>query len=137
MQLTRWGGAEEPGAAGIPGAGGCALRAFLVCALLAAAAASAQDLEPRAYSYVPIGVDFLVVGYGYTQGLDRDRSGPADRGREARSVDLGAGLGTLVRPVGTRRQGRRDRALLAARGQRAGRRWNTVGLAWQIRRGGP
>ncbi len=31
-------------------------------------AASAQDIEPRAYSNAPIGVNFLVGGYAYTRG---------------------------------------------------------------------
>jgi outer membrane putative beta-barrel porin/alpha-amylase len=47
---------------------GAGFSAAVVCALLSAAAASAQDLEPRAYSNVPVGVDFLVVGFGYTEG---------------------------------------------------------------------
>lgn len=39
------------------------------CALLGViAVADAQDIEPRAYSNAPIGVNFLVAGYAYTQG---------------------------------------------------------------------
>jgi len=30
--------------------------------------ARAQDIEPRAYSNAPIGVNFLIAGYGYTRG---------------------------------------------------------------------
>ena len=48
---------------------GSQLLAF--CALLgliAVADADAQDIEPRAYSNAPIGVNFLVAGYAYTQG---------------------------------------------------------------------
>ena len=30
--------------------------------------ASAQDIEPRAYSNAPVGVNFLIAGYGYTRG---------------------------------------------------------------------
>jgi hypothetical protein len=43
---------------------------LLVCWVLMvmAAPASAQDIEPRAYSNAPIGVNFLVAGYAYTQG---------------------------------------------------------------------
>lgn len=37
-------------------------------ALLLAAAANAQDLEPRAYSNAPVGLNFLIAGYGYTEG---------------------------------------------------------------------
>jgi hypothetical protein len=44
------------------------LRAVVAGVLLACASASAQDLEPRAYSNVPVGLNFLIVGYGYTEG---------------------------------------------------------------------
>jgi len=65
------------------------LRAFLVCALLAAAPASAQDLEPRAYSYVPPGMDFLVVGYGYTEGsVETDPALPIEDAKLAQSTSL-------------------------------------------------
>ncbi|MEF8766330.1 hypothetical protein [Candidatus Accumulibacter contiguus] len=30
--------------------------------------AHAQDIEPRAYSNAPVGVNFLIAGYAYTQG---------------------------------------------------------------------
>ena len=33
-----------------------------------ASPAGAQDIEPRAYSNAPIGVNFLIAGYAYTQG---------------------------------------------------------------------
>ncbi|MHC4694634.1 MAG: transporter [Planctomycetota bacterium] len=32
------------------------------------AAACAQDLEPRSYSNIPVGMNFLITGYGYTEG---------------------------------------------------------------------
>lgn len=39
------------------------------CALpLWVARVAAQDLEPRAYSNLPIGLNFLVLGYGYSDG---------------------------------------------------------------------
>ena len=43
---------------------------FVLLALLLAAstAARAQDIEPRAYSNAPIGVNFLLSGYAYTRG---------------------------------------------------------------------
>lgn len=42
-----------------------------------AATARAQDIEPRAYSNAPIGVNFLIVGYVHTQGgLSIDSSVP-------------------------------------------------------------
>jgi len=47
----------------------CAFRAFVACALLCAAtAAQAQDIEPRAYSNAPVGVNFLVAGVAYSRG---------------------------------------------------------------------
>jgi hypothetical protein len=30
--------------------------------------AHAQEIEPRAYSNAPIGVNFLIAGYAYTEG---------------------------------------------------------------------
>jgi hypothetical protein len=39
------------------------------CALMPAIApAHAQDIEPRAYSNAPVGVNFLIAGYAYTRG---------------------------------------------------------------------
>ena len=49
-------------------------RSPLAALLLAAAAlllsrgAPAQDLEPRLYTNVPLGMNFLGVGYGYSEG---------------------------------------------------------------------
>ena len=43
-------------------------RLVLLTLLLVAATARAQDIEPRAYSNAPIGVNFLGVGYAFTQG---------------------------------------------------------------------
>jgi hypothetical protein len=83
------GGVAARGAAVILGVGGCTLRAFLVCALLAAATASAQDLEPRAYSYVPPGMDFLVVGYGYAKGsVSTDPALPIEDAKLAQSTSV-------------------------------------------------
>ncbi len=43
--------------------------ALLVLALAACAVGvQAQDIEPRAYSNIPIGVNFLLAGYGYSEG---------------------------------------------------------------------
>jgi hypothetical protein len=44
--------------------------AVLVCCALAgiASPAHAQDIEPRAYSNAPVGVNFLIAGYAYTSG---------------------------------------------------------------------
>ena len=36
--------------------------------LLAGAGANAQDLEPRSYTNTPVGMKFLIAGYGYVEG---------------------------------------------------------------------
>jgi hypothetical protein len=41
---------------------------FALVTLVAAAAVHAQDIEPRAYSNAPVGVNFLVAGAVYTEG---------------------------------------------------------------------
>jgi hypothetical protein len=40
----------------------------LCVSLMSALSAHAQSLEPRAYSNVPVGVNFLIDGYAYTRG---------------------------------------------------------------------
>jgi hypothetical protein len=49
------------------------LQGFLAVVALwlgigASSAAKAQDIEPRAYSNAPVGVNFLITGYAYTEG---------------------------------------------------------------------
>jgi hypothetical protein len=47
------------------------LRAMLACviwAMAAVPAADAQEIEPRSYSNAPVGINFVIAGYGYTQG---------------------------------------------------------------------
>jgi hypothetical protein len=47
--------------------------------VMAPAGAHAQELEPRAYSNAPVGFNFVVVGYSYSQGgLSLDPSLPVD-----------------------------------------------------------
>jgi hypothetical protein len=42
---------------------------LVACALaVAVSPAHAQDIEPRAYSNAPVGVNFLIAGYAYTRG---------------------------------------------------------------------
>ena len=43
---------------------------LLACCVLTGVAlpAGAQDIEPRAYSNAPVGVNFLIAGYAYTRG---------------------------------------------------------------------
>src|SRR5262249_9820606 len=43
--------------------------ALTLCApMVIASIAQAQDIEPRAYSNAPVGVNFLIPGYAHTQG---------------------------------------------------------------------
>jgi outer membrane putative beta-barrel porin/alpha-amylase len=44
------------------------LLAALVLAAAAATTAEAQELEPRAFANTPVGLNFVVAGYAYTQG---------------------------------------------------------------------
>lgn len=46
------------------------MRQAIVAVALAmlAASAAAQDLEPRLYTNVPVGINFLAAGYGYSEG---------------------------------------------------------------------
>jgi len=45
------------------------LGALTACALMAGSStARAQDIEPRSYSNAPVGVNFLIAGYVYTEG---------------------------------------------------------------------
>lgn len=49
-------------------AASCAAVAGAALALLPASRGQAQDLEPRLYTNVPVGFNFLGVGYGYSDG---------------------------------------------------------------------
>src|SRR6516162_2707303 len=47
---------------------GHSMAMLAACALIAVASvAHAQDIEPRAYSNAPVGVNFLMVDFGYTR----------------------------------------------------------------------
>ena len=49
----------------------------LALLLFAPALAAAQSLDPRAYSNLPVGLNFLLAGYTYSQGeLAFDASAP-------------------------------------------------------------
>ena len=55
--------------------------ALVTLALLAAATVEAQELEPRAYTNTPVGMNFLVLGYAYTKGaVALDTSLPIENG---------------------------------------------------------
>jgi hypothetical protein len=44
------------------------MRALIAFLLLTSSHARAQELEPRAYANAPIGLNFLIMGYGYSEG---------------------------------------------------------------------
>ena len=44
------------------------LASGIVAGALTAASAEAQDAEPRAYTNTPVGLNFLVAGYAYSDG---------------------------------------------------------------------
>src|SRR6186713_1099331 len=47
----------------------CVIHALIALVLSGGArSADAQDIEPRAYSNAPVGVNFLIGGYAYTRG---------------------------------------------------------------------
>lgn len=50
-----------------------------IIALAARATVEAQELEPRAYANAPVGLNFLILGYGYSQGdVAVDSSAPIE-----------------------------------------------------------
>ena len=78
----------------------------LVAVILAATTAvEAQQLEPRTYANAPVGLNFLILGYGYTQGdVALDKSVPIEDGKVtahtaalgyARSLDVWGRAGKL------------------------------------------
>ena len=93
------------------------LSAIAACAIAALAfPARAQDIEPRAYSNAPIGVNFLVAGYAYTRGgLAFDSAVPITN-PDLRTSSAVVGLRDRAGSVGEVGQVRRDRALHVALG---------------------
>lgn len=63
---------DGPPVAGLPSgwarARPCVPRAILLAASIAASTAGAQDLEPRAYTNTPVGMNFVLAGYTYQRG---------------------------------------------------------------------
>src|SRR5690242_1786742 len=61
-------------------AGVVLLAALLIATgLVAAITAEVQQLEPRAYSNTPVGMNFLILGYGFTTGdVSLDTSLPVE-----------------------------------------------------------
>jgi hypothetical protein len=81
-------------------------RALLALFLLAPALPAAQSLDPRAYSNLPVGLNFLLAGYAYSEGeLAFDASAPLQDGRTrvqalalgyVRSLDVFGNAGNLA-----------------------------------------
>ena len=58
------------------------MKVLAACGLGGVAVAHAQDIEPRAYSNAPVGVNFVVAGYAYSHGgLSLDPSLPVTDAR--------------------------------------------------------
>jgi hypothetical protein len=58
------------------------LLSLIVASAVTATSAAAQDLEPRVYSNAPVGLNFLVAGYSYTDGsVSFDASVPLEDGK--------------------------------------------------------
>ena len=68
-----------------------ATLASLTATMLVASVAVAQDLEPRMYSNAPVGLNFIVAGYTYTDGsVSVDPSVPLEDGEiEVQTTGLG------------------------------------------------
>ncbi len=83
--------------------------------------AKAQDLEPRAYSNAPVGLNFLIAGYGYTGGGARPPTLPLTNcGRAGRGwLFHGACLCPFTNGAAIR-QVRRGAALCLGLGKRHG-----------------
>lgn len=81
------------------------VRAVFVLAVFAATSIQAQELEPRLYTNTPIGMNFILLGYGYSQGtVLTDASVPLENGSVkvhgpvvgyARSINLGGMSGKI------------------------------------------
>lgn len=82
------------------------LAALLIATgLVAPITAEAQQLEPRAYSNTPVGMNFLILGYGFTTGdVSLDTSLPIEDAKftvhsaflaYARALDVGGRSGKL------------------------------------------
>jgi hypothetical protein len=70
---------------------------FLALTLLIAARAHAQDLEPRAYGNAPTGLNFVIVGYVWTEGgVVTDPSIPLDNAH----LESPAGIAAYARSFG-------------------------------------
>ena len=48
---------------------GIARSLFFATLFSVSSTVAAQELEPRKYSNVPVGINFVAVGYAYNQGL--------------------------------------------------------------------
>ena len=56
--------------------------ALVAVVLAAATTAKAQELEPRAFANAPVGLNFLILGYGYSTGdVSLDTSVPIEDGK--------------------------------------------------------
>jgi hypothetical protein len=76
------------------------LGRFFACLLVVqVSSVRAQDIEPRAFSNAPVGVNFLIAGYAYTRGgLAFDSSVPITNPQLETSSATGASAGRWLCP---------------------------------------
>lgn len=106
---------------------GATLRTFIVCTLMVSVnTVQATEIEPRAVSNAPVGLNFLIAGYLYTGGRTTVNGVEGDTLQE--NTRLGA---TLALPL--------DRynsvTIYASTGMysRTDSGFDAVGIAWQYR----
>jgi len=127
--------------------------AISVVVLVGAGAARAQDLEPRAYADTPVGMNFLIASYAYSEGgVSTDASLPIQDAEPtqnsfvlayARSLNVFGKSGKidLILPfsqLGSALNKHNSIKLYVSTGlsTRTGSNFTTGGIAWQYRWGG-
>ena len=90
-------------------------RVGLMAFVLGVADTKAQDAEPRSYSNTPVGLNFLIAGYLYSEGKMAFDPNSVDRRRQVPFQYRATGLCSLIRFRRAVGQVRRDRADLVVR----------------------
>jgi opacity protein-like surface antigen len=108
--------------------------ALLACCALAGIAvpAVAQDIEPRAYSNAPVGVNFLIAGYAYTDGGLSFDSALSASNPELTTSNFLLGCARVLDIAGKSIKLYGSSGLSA----RTGNSFDLLGIAWQYRWGG-
>ena len=83
----------------------------VIALLFVAAQAHAGEIEPRAYVNTPVGINFLLAGYAYSDGGLSTAGFVADQGRPTQDAYRRLGLCTVTGRVGQIREVRCHTAL--------------------------